>query len=200
MLRDLNKRASAYLIDLSVGFTVTYLCMFAVMQAAKTYFHNLEPMQEAILLIQLQKNVGILFIFNFFSYLMLSNFWGNGRSLGCVLCDLAVVNENRTEITFEQAFKRTIVQCLYLAAIVSIVLIPLLIIPFFRKSKLSLSDSISKTHVIALEDSFDHHFETEFTDSEMYIMPLLEHLPVEDNVIPFPSQQEVGTTDDKQVA
>ncbi len=183
---------------------VTFLMKLGVFQAAKMYFVEMNSTQELILLMKLQGNIKGLFIFNLVSYFFLVNYWGEGRSLGSLFCDFAVMTKSQKPMNLTQAIIRSFTQASYILMGASLVLSPLLLFPFFRKDKKAIADFLTDTQAIDLETSFNHHFETEFSGSEFYNTPLLEHLPVAENVLPFPGHenQELETEyeEEKQVA
>lgn len=198
-----DKKLSSYLIDITVPVALTIFMYTTVINFVQFYFKDVTQLQTTYMIFSLYKSVAPVLVLNTFGYFFLVNYWGEGRSVGGFFCDLtASSNCNSKSMTFKQAFLRSTFQTAYLIGLASIVCIPLFLIPVFRKDNATIGDLLSKTTVINLDDSFDRHFTTEFSKNDFESVMLLEHLPVIENVLPFPdsTSESCEETEEKLAA
>lgn len=176
-LKNINKRLSSYSIDLAVVFILTNFMSISAYQFITMYFPKLPPQESFGLFIIYQKLIFPLFFFNLFSYFLLVNYWGEGRSVGSIFSDFLVVTKEIEIMTFTQAFKRSAFQTLYLVSFATLVTSPLLLLPFIRKDHKGLACLFSGTRVFPIIDfySIDNEVE-EVLDNVIYLPATVEEL------------------------
>ncbi len=113
---------------------------------ATTYFNNLSSNQLNKVLFSYLSLIGPLFLFNLFSYFLLTNYWGQGRSLGAVFCDIETRGKHFKEITFSSSITKSFIQTFYFITIFTGPFSLLLFLfPLLREDQRGLSSILSST-------------------------------------------------------
>ena len=144
MKPSIFQRFAAYTID----FMVAYACVWTSAHAFSVGISDVFQFPIALkysILKSSKEMVGPLFFWAFFCYLFFSNYFRQGRSLGCICLNFTVLSKQRSELTFKESLVRSGLQTLAPIALASVIYAPLLLIPLIRKDGRGVVDLFSNS-------------------------------------------------------
>lgn len=145
---SVRHRFLAYTIDLLVA----YGCVLAMVLAANLVVvevFNLPGPAEKRILNSYWQAIHPMAVWVFFCYLFYSNYFLQGRSLGCICFDFSISTSTGggkvRELTFAESLLRSLAQVLCLISLKVFVYLPFLLFPLLRKDQRGVADILSQS-------------------------------------------------------
>lgn len=139
------------MFDVMTVALMTRLVMQSSVHFIHTFFYHLHPEYRLKIVYGYTNMIFPTFTILLFTYFLFSFYWGEGKTIGCLLLNLVTVNSEQRSLSFKEAFVRSFFHSFYFFSAVTLLTVPLLLIPFLRKDKKGLSDILSGTICLPIE-------------------------------------------------